>query len=216
MLVLFGQPENWHEQDFRAVDDRVRGGSSISHLTVEKGNDSDSYARFWGTLDTKTLGGAGFASQATNIPNRKWNLREFDGIEINIAKSDNFKYTFIIKDDHQKRGDHERSTLSYEYDFSPSFSKEDQSIYIPFSEFRPTYRGRPVEGAPPLDTSEIVQFSFMNRSFFNSQNGDFELLLTSVRAKPKYAFQQADLSEKEPYAVEEESEKGLLSYCLCQ
>ncbi|EPX70748.1 CIA30 family protein [Schizosaccharomyces octosporus yFS286] len=216
MLVLFGQPENWHEQDFRAVDDRVRGGQSTSHLTAEKGNGSDSYARFWGTLDTKTLGGAGFASQATNIPNRKWNLREFEGIEINIAKSDNFKYTFIIKDDHQTKNDDERSTLSYEYDFSPSFSKEDQSIYVPFSDFRPTYRGRPVEGAPPLDTSEIVQFSFMIRSFFDSQSGDFELLLKSVRAKPKYTPHQADLSEKQLYSTEEKTDNGLLSYCLCQ
>ncbi|EPY51910.1 CIA30 family protein [Schizosaccharomyces cryophilus OY26] len=216
MLVLFGQPENWHEQDFRAVDDRVRGGSSTSHLTAEKDNDSNSYARFWGTLDTKTLGGAGFASQATNIPNRKWNLREFDGIEINIAKSDNFKYTFIIKDDHQNKDEHERSTLSYEYDFCPGFSKEDQSIYMPFSEFQPTFRGRPVEGAPPLDTSQIVQFSFMIRSFFDSQSGDFELLLKSVRAKPKHAFQASHFTEKEAYSIEEKSDTGFCSYCLCQ
>ncbi|WVQ97095.1 hypothetical protein IAU59_004205 [Kwoniella sp. CBS 9459] len=73
----------WDFHHWRAVDDRVRGGSSISHLDeialpggvsgvdgllqgqndVEKGKKAVG-ARFWGTLDTKTLGGAGFASQS--------------------------------------------------------------------------------------------------------------------------------------------------------
>ncbi|KAL7416660.1 hypothetical protein BDY24DRAFT_377822 [Mrakia frigida] len=45
--------------NWKAVDDRVRGGSSVSHLDAVEGG-----FKFWGTLDTQTLGGAGFASQS--------------------------------------------------------------------------------------------------------------------------------------------------------
>ncbi|WVQ85618.1 hypothetical protein IAT38_007784 [Cryptococcus sp. DSM 104549] len=79
-------PFNFHK--WRAVDDRVRGGSSVSHFDpveidmfgrvtplASEGDLHDSAvasgagknkigARFWGTLDIKTLGGAGFASQS--------------------------------------------------------------------------------------------------------------------------------------------------------
>ncbi|KAI9635048.1 uncharacterized protein MKK02DRAFT_43725 [Dioszegia hungarica] len=61
---------SWHFSRWHAVDDRVRGGSSQSHLDpvpIDVGSavgyDKPTGARFWGTLDTKTLGGAGFASQ---------------------------------------------------------------------------------------------------------------------------------------------------------
>ncbi|WWC99469.1 hypothetical protein V866_006372 [Kwoniella sp. B9012] len=66
----------WHFDHWRAVDDRVRGGASTSHLDqvdldlsqysdgdLEKGRNSVG-ARFWGHLDIDTLGGAGFASQS--------------------------------------------------------------------------------------------------------------------------------------------------------
>ncbi|CAB16413.1 CIA30 family protein [Schizosaccharomyces pombe] len=219
MLVLFGQPENWHEQDFRAVDDRVRGGSSISHLTEEKDSDGKSRAKFWGTLDTKTLGGAGFCSQATNIKDRTWNLKEFKGIELDIAKSDSYKYTFIIKDCHQDwETSDEKSSLSYEYDFTPIYSKEDQVVSIPFSEFKPTYRGRPVEGAPELDVSKITQFSIMIRSFFNSQSGDYELVLNSIRAIPKNVPFTTHKMSNEKQRLFDDYEKEIAggSWCICQ
>lgn len=45
-------------------------------------------ARFYGNLDIKTLGGAGFASQRTTGENRTWNIDGYDGIQIEVAKSD--------------------------------------------------------------------------------------------------------------------------------
>ncbi|GAA5963313.1 hypothetical protein JCM21900_006553 [Sporobolomyces salmonicolor] len=61
--VLFGPPASpWPA--FHAVNDTVRGGSSSSAWTVDPGTLE---ATFTGHLDIETLGGAGFASQATTF-----------------------------------------------------------------------------------------------------------------------------------------------------
>jgi len=51
---------------------------------------SDKTAHFHGNLDTKTLGGAGFASQRTtgDSDNQTWDLEGYDGIQIIIADAD--------------------------------------------------------------------------------------------------------------------------------
>ncbi|WWC86045.1 uncharacterized protein L201_000916 [Kwoniella dendrophila CBS 6074] len=103
---------SWHFDHWRAVDDRVRGGSSISHLDkvqldhsdedvyedLEKGEKSHRIAaRFWGNLDIDTLGGAGFASQSYRYGPSPLKLSkiDFDGIlikyqlDFNKTKDDN-------------------------------------------------------------------------------------------------------------------------------
>ena len=45
-------------------------------------------ARFYGELDIKTLGGAGFASQRTVGDDSNWDLSGFAGIQLDIAKGD--------------------------------------------------------------------------------------------------------------------------------
>jgi len=45
-------------------------------------------ARFYGNLDIKTLGGAGFASQRTVSEDKNWDLSEYAGIQLDIAKGD--------------------------------------------------------------------------------------------------------------------------------
>lgn len=45
-------------------------------------------ARFYGELDIKTLGGAGFASQRTVSEDRNWDLSGYAGIQLEIAKGD--------------------------------------------------------------------------------------------------------------------------------
>ncbi|CUA66619.1 hypothetical protein RSOLAG22IIIB_00060 [Rhizoctonia solani] len=49
----------WRISEWETVDDRIRGGKSISTLH-ERGGDG---IWFCGTLDITALGGAGFASQ---------------------------------------------------------------------------------------------------------------------------------------------------------
>jgi hypothetical protein len=50
-------------------------------------------ARFYGTLDIKTLGGAGFASQRTVSEDKNWDLSDYAGIQLDIAKGDS-KFSF--------------------------------------------------------------------------------------------------------------------------
>ena len=45
-------------------------------------------ARFYGELDIKTLGGAGFASQRTVTEDSNWDLSGYAGIQLDIAKGD--------------------------------------------------------------------------------------------------------------------------------
>src|ERR1700761_2250570 len=45
-------------------------------------------ARFHGDLDIETLGGAGFASQRTTGDDREYDLSEFAGIQLEVAKGD--------------------------------------------------------------------------------------------------------------------------------
>ena len=45
-------------------------------------------ARFHGVLDIETLGGAGFASQRTTGDDREYDLSEYAGIQLEVAKGD--------------------------------------------------------------------------------------------------------------------------------
>lgn len=48
----------------------------------------DKNARFYGDLDIKTLGGAGFASQRTVTEDSTWDLSGYAGIQLDVAKGD--------------------------------------------------------------------------------------------------------------------------------
>lgn len=139
-------------------DDRVRGGKSQSYLECP----STSKAVFHGTLDITTLGGAGFASQRTVDP-KSWDLASYDGLRIGLGKSDGKKYTLILKDEVlPKRPDgREQSTVSWEYDFVC----QDTDLFIPWGEFKPTYRGKPKSDADSLDLEDIKRVSIMMRRF---------------------------------------------------
>ncbi|KAK5691044.1 hypothetical protein LTR97_011696 [Elasticomyces elasticus] len=81
-LDLFGGSEKWNADIWTASDDSVRGGKSSSHLDISA---ADSTARFYGHLDIKTLGGAGFASQKTS---GDWDLSKYVAIQLHVKKGD--------------------------------------------------------------------------------------------------------------------------------
>ena len=127
--------------------------------------------RFCGTLDTKTLGGAGFASQTTTADDKVWDLSAYDGIEIDVVEGDGKMYTLILKDEvpeGKKRDDgREKAGISWEYDFKASEvakeKGEQQKFRIPWDQFKATYRGREKKDAEPLKTDGIRRFSLMMR-----------------------------------------------------
>ncbi|EME88004.1 uncharacterized protein MYCFIDRAFT_48226 [Pseudocercospora fijiensis CIRAD86] len=185
---LFGGDESWQAQDWTDSDDRVRGGKSQSYLEC-----SDEIGRFYGTLDIKTLGGAGFASQRTTGEDREWDLSDYAGIEICVAKGDKKRYTFILKDKllpPDPENGREQASISYECDFElPPQTKpgpaHERFVFIPWSSFNATYRGRLKKDAKPINLKKVKRMSIMMRSFFGAQEGDFSLSMRSISALAK-------------------------------
>jgi len=82
----------------------------------------------------------------------------------------------------------EQATISWEYDFevlqtigADEKAKTD-SVFIPWSNLKPTYRGKDKKDADPLDLKSIKRMSIMMRSFFGTQEGPFSLSLRSITA----------------------------------
>ncbi|KAF2018911.1 NADH:ubiquinone oxidoreductase complex I intermediate-associated protein 30 [Aaosphaeria arxii CBS 175.79] len=161
--TLFGGDKGWHAADWTASDDRVRGGKSQSYLDT-----TSSTARFYGNLDIKTLGGAGFASQRTSTDDTTWDLSAYDGIRLDLGKADGKRYTFILKDELLPRNPdngREQSTVSYEYDFEldESALTDDSLVFITWDKLTPTYRGKEKKDAKKLNTKSVKRFSIMMR-----------------------------------------------------
>ncbi|KAJ5163946.1 uncharacterized protein N7500_005776 [Penicillium coprophilum] len=154
--ILFGP--DWDINRWTASDDRVRGGSSVSKLEPTQEG-----VIFHGNLDIETLGGAGFASQRTVGNEQIWDLTGYDGLELRVVPLDGKRYTFSLTDEiPQRRPDNrEQSALVWEYDFCPS--EIGRTVRMSWKNLRPTYRGKPVEDARPLDLSHIRRFRIMMR-----------------------------------------------------
>nr|OQO06826.1 hypothetical protein B0A51_17445 [Rachicladosporium sp. CCFEE 5018] len=194
-LVLFGGSQGWHDADWTASDDRVRGGKSQSYFDC-----SEKSGRFHGTLDIKTLGGAGFASQRTTGDDQKWDLSAYAGLQINVAKGDKKRYTLTVKDTllpPSPDDGREQSTISWECDFELPPQAEpghttNRQIFIPWESFNPTFRGRLKKDAHALDTKSIKRLSLLMRSFFGTQEGDFSITITSIKALVKVPTPDGD------------------------
>ncbi|TQS34127.1 hypothetical protein Golomagni_05503 [Golovinomyces magnicellulatus] len=126
-------------------------------------DDSVRGAIFSGNLDIKTLGNAGFASQHTTGDDLGLDFSNYEGILLDIKLSDGKKYTFSLMDQPAPSGpDGEvQSGISWDYDFIANKIGDQQNIY--WSDFKPYYRGREVNGTEPLNLSRITRLSIMMR-----------------------------------------------------
>lgn len=197
-LPIFGPPRAWRpETDFTASDDRVRGGASRS--TLER-NATSTTVRFHGTLDTTTLGGAGFASQRTTSTTTTWDLSAFAGLEISLGAGDGRRYTLNLKTvlpgRMEENPSRDKSTVEYAYSFVGA--PQPAKLFVPWESFEAFYRGRKVDDAPPLDTAGIRRWSIMIRSFFEDQkSGDFSLVIRSIKARRGPSEQTTSDTESE-------------------
>ncbi|GLA61461.1 hypothetical protein AtubIFM54640_001980 [Aspergillus tubingensis] len=216
---FFGGPQRWSSTDWTSSDDRVRGGSSQSHLTT---NDDTNTATFHGNLDIKTLGGAGFASQHTASTTDLWDLSSYAGLELSIPKSDGHTYTLNLRDELQdpRPDGRQRSGLVWEAKFK--VEKGQTKVKLGWREFRPTYRGREVHMGRPLILAGVKQFGIMIRSFFGEQEGDFELEIEWIRGikkeKERYRDDPNDFEDDGEYNDEkhfsdDEESRGLGWLC---
>ncbi|KAF7530438.1 hypothetical protein G7054_g9614 [Neopestalotiopsis clavispora] len=215
---LFGGAAGWNARCWTSSDDRVRGGKSQSYLDCKPGQHA---AVFRGTLDIKTLGGAGFASQRTTDDQGPWDLSQGDGILLKVRGGDSKKYTLTLKDGEElpKRPDgREQSTVSWEYDFAAGGKDHNNKLFVPWSDFKPTYRGKPRPDAKPLDLKAVRRVSFMMRSFFGDQEGPFRLEIESLSVVEDPALSKHDprqslgqFSETPGYVVPKKTWRSYLS-----
>ncbi|CAE6510537.1 unnamed protein product [Rhizoctonia solani] len=178
----------WRISDWETVDDRIRGGKSVSTL-----QEHDDGVWFRGMLDIIALGGAGFASQRFCFTNEPLHLPrpEYQGIRVKLSSQSNDlhnprEFTLVLNTEpitHRPDG-RVNSRVTWEATFADSAPSWDLS----FNVFRATYRGRPVDPAPVFDPSIVYDLSLMCRSAFGKQCGPFELHILSIEAilKPKY------------------------------
>ncbi|KAI8836872.1 complex I intermediate-associated protein 30-domain-containing protein [Chytriomyces cf. hyalinus JEL632] len=171
---LWGPPSQW-----TPVTDAVRGGSSTAALDI-----MNQTARFSGTLDTSTLGGAGFASVRRYV---NFDLSLFSGIRVVVAKADGMRYSINLKNSQQERRPDGRleSSVEFKYNFETRNSSSQQVFDAPFTAFKPYYRGREVTDPskmPKLDLSNIQVFSIMIQSYFDAQKGDYNIVFDSIAA----------------------------------
>lgn len=143
----------------------------------------------------------------------------YDGLRLavssdpNAAKSSPGNFTLVLKNTIRSKAPKEpklppqpeAAVLTYEASFTrPSAPDHDnasatasklKSIDFAWSEFKPHYRGREVsrddERWKPLDTEGIYEVSFMCRSGFGKQEGDFGVIIAGL-----YGVKKGDLSKK--------------------
>jgi len=158
-----------------AVDDRVMGGSSRSGMVM-----SANGATFEGDL---VLANGGFASIRCVIPPEvSARLRGATSLLLMCAGDGRSGYKITVKTDRQMDG------VMYQLAFTPQ-SGAMQTIRLPLSAFRANFRGRPVQGAPPLQGEDIVQIGLMLSRFTDEGGsvnsvpaGGFRLQLGSLAA----------------------------------
>lgn len=68
-----------------------------------------------------------------------------------------------------------QSSVQYKHTFTGSESE----MTLLWTDFKPFYRGRPVD-APPLTAKTISGISFMMQSFFDKQSGPFALEIQQI------------------------------------
>lgn len=123
-MVLFDFNTEISSADWVIVDDVVMGGKSDGHFEVN----SAGHAVFYGRVSLENNGG--FSSVRYQFEQQE--IEGFNKMTIRL-KGDGKKYQFRIKPDRRFRH-------SYIYHFTTT--GEWQTIEIPLSEMRPSFRGR--------------------------------------------------------------------------
>jgi len=162
-LTLFDFSEGMDGKAWVPVDDVVMGGVSRSAFGVAAGG----MGVFEGMLSLERGGGfASIRSRPAEI-----DLSPYDGVEIRV-RGDGKRYRLRLRTETYPGG------VAYQVSFETQAGVW-QLIRVPFERFRPTFRGRAVPDAPPLDVSSIRSFGWM---IADKQAGAFRLEIDWVRA----------------------------------
>jgi NADH dehydrogenase [ubiquinone] 1 alpha subcomplex assembly factor 1 len=161
-LIRFDSPPT--VDDWSAIDDRVMGGVSASRLRY----DVSGHAIFEGEVSLES--GGGFAS----VRSRPMDLAAA-GAKAYVLDvlGDGKRYKLNVRTDDGFDG------LNYQASFNPPAGAWSV-IRLPIADFRATFRGRNVPGAPPLDPASVRQIGFV---IADKQAGAFSLAVQSIRAE---------------------------------
>ena len=149
------------------VNDTVMGGRSSSRWS-----DKSSTLSFEGFLSLENNGG--FASIRHDLNNI--NLSGTEGIFIKV-KGDGRKYQFRI-----------RSQASRWANYSQEFkTKKDtvQNFYLPYKDFKPSWRGRSVRNVPTLTGKDVRGIGFL---LGDKIQGKFKLDILNISASTQKDF----------------------------
>jgi hypothetical protein len=146
-----------------AIDDVVMGGRSRSALSVTP----DGTGFFSGDVSAENNGG--FASVRSLA--RRLDLVGLDGFRLRV-RGDGKRYKFCVRNEASFDG------VVYQAAFEPA-GQEWQSVDLPFERFMPTFRGKFVPAAGPLDRSRILTLGFM---ISDRQLGPFRLEIAWIAA----------------------------------
>ena len=142
------------------LNDNVMGGRSQGGFEVEEGA-----LLFSGRTNTA---GGGFSSVRTAA--LELDLSSYAGIGLRLT-GDGRRYTWILTTDARWSG----QLVSYWADFE-TLKGEWRDVRIPFSSFRPTFRGSVLKG-PELDPGRI---SGMGLMIYDGEDGPFEIRLSAI------------------------------------
>lgn len=148
----------WHP-----LGDRVMGGQSDGAVDHAEGG----VGVFHGTV--RLDNGGGFSSVKADLP-EPFDAGDYTGIEL-LARGDGKTYKIGL------RNSTDRRSIVYQHAFTPG--NEDWSrIRLPFRDFIPTWRGKTVADAGPLDTRNLASVSLF---VSGRQAGEFKLIMQDWR-----------------------------------
>lgn len=160
-LVTFDTKGERLEWD--SLGDQVMGGKSDGKLV----NSAEGVGLFHGTV--RLDNGGGFASVKADLP-EPFDAAYYTGIEL-LARGDGKTYKVGL------RNSADRRSIVYQHAFTPG--TEDWSrIRLPFSDFTPSWRGKTVTDAGPLDTRNLASVSLF---VSGRQAGEFKLIMQDWR-----------------------------------
>jgi NADH dehydrogenase [ubiquinone] 1 alpha subcomplex assembly factor 1 len=147
-----------------AIDDRVMGGISRSGLR----HDPAGHAVFEGMVSLERNGG--FAS----VRSRPLDLAAPGALAyVLVVRGDGRRYKLNLRTDDAFDG------VSYQAGFAPP-AETWTPVRLPLAGFVPTFRGRGVPGAPPLDPARVRQLGLM---IADGQAGPFALAVRTIGAE---------------------------------
>lgn len=163
VMLLFDFAAELAIDGWTPINDVVMGGVSSGRLEAT-GNDT---AAFTGLVSLEH--GGGFAS--VRSPLHECDLRGTSGLVLRI-RGDGRRYKINLKTDLRADG------ILYRAVFD---SPDDawRTVRLPFDEFLPTFRGRVVRGARPLDLSRVKSLGLM---ISDGQGGPFRLEIARIGA----------------------------------